>query len=184
MPLADPHKERLREIARASIEYGLARGEPLPIDTAREPKPLSAPGASFVTLTRHGRLRGCIGSLEAQRPLAVDVSQNAFAAAFEDPRFEPLTPYEVEDLDINISVLSPPERLEVRSEEDLLRTIRPGIDGLILQRGARRATFLPSVWEDLPEPREFIRHLKMKGGWPPHVWYPDFECWRYETEYF
>ena len=140
--------------------------------------------ASFVTLTIDGALRGCIGMLEACRPLAEDVAANACAAALEDPRFEPLSHEEFHRLEIHISVLSAPEEVEFRSEADLLAQIRPGVDGLILQDGGRRGTFLPSVWEELPTEELFLMHLKMKAGLPPTYWSDTLRVFRYTAEYF
>jgi hypothetical protein len=162
----------LLELARASIEHGLAHGCPLSIDVAALSDDLRQPGATFVTLrSADGALRGCIGSLEARRPLALDVVENAHAAAFRDPRFAPLQGRELEGLRVHLSLLSAPVPLPVASEADLLARLRPGIDGLVLEDGARRATFLPEVWEQLPQPRDFVRQLKRKAGlggddWP------------------
>jgi AmmeMemoRadiSam system protein A len=128
------------------------------------------PGASFVTLTLHKNLRGCIGSLETRRPLIVDVWQNAYNAAFRDPRFPPLTQEELGDVQIEISVLTPALRLEVDNEQDLLAKIRPGIDGLTLKDGHYRATFLPLVWDTLPKARDFLLHLKRKAGLADDYW--------------
>jgi AmmeMemoRadiSam system protein A len=122
--------------------------------------------------------------LEACRPLAEDVAENACAAAFEDPRFEPLTKKEFEKLEIHISVLSPPEELIFSSKENLLSQIRPGTDGLILQDGFRRGTFLPSVWEELPSKELFLAHLKQKAGLPADYWSDTLRVFRYTTEYF
>lgn len=122
--------------------------------------------------------------LEACRPLAEDVAANAAAAAFADPRFPPLTKNEFEKLEIHISVLSPPEELSFSSEEDVLNQIRPGIDGLILQDGFYRGTFLPSVWEELPEKKDFWMHLKLKAGLPVTYWSDTVRVFRYTTEYF
>ncbi len=182
MSLADASAERLLVIARASIEHGVKHGSPLPVDPAQEPPELGAERAAFVTLHLHGKLRGCIGSLEAHRPLAEEVAGQAFAAAFEDPRFSPVTPDEAGQLAIHISILTPPEPLPCRDESDLLNQLRPGRDGVILQEGHRRATFLPSVWDDLPEPRQFLEHLKRKAGLPDHYWQATLKFWRYEAE--
>ena len=140
--------------------------------------------ATFVTLTMDGALRGCIGMLEACRPLAEDVAANACAAAFEDPRFEPLSIEEFETVEIHISVLSPPEEIFFSSEAGLLEQIRPGVDGLILQEGGRRGTFLPSVWEELPDRELFWDHLKMKAGLPARYWSETLRVFRYTAEYF
>ena len=140
--------------------------------------------ATFVTLTIGGALRGCIGMLEACRPLVEDVAENACAAAFDDPRFEPLSKEEFDELDIHISVLSPPEEMTFVSEKDLLERVRPGVDGLILQEGGRRGTFLPSVWEELPDKELFLMHLKMKAGLPNTYWSDSLRVFRYTAEYF
>ena len=182
MSLADASAQRLLAIARASIEHGLNHGTPLPVDLAREPHELGAVRAAFVTLHLHGQLRGCIGSIEAHRPLAEEVAGQAFAAAFEDPRFSPVTSEEAGRLEIHVSILTPPEPLPCRDESDLLNQLRPGRDGLILQDGHRRATFLPSVWDELPEPRQFLDHLKRKAGLPAQYWKNTLRFWRYEAE--
>ncbi len=184
MPLHDDQRAQLRAIARASIRSGLDRRAPSALSLDGLPPELLAPRASFVTLEIADRLRGCIGSLEARRPLAEDVHRNAYAAAFEDSRFPPLRPDEFDELAIHISILQPAEPLLVDSEEALVRALRPGRDGLILQCGPRRATFLPAVWEDVPNPRDFVRHLKYKAGLPPNEWPAEMRCWRYETESF
>ena len=138
--------------------------------------------ASFVTLKRGGQLRGCIGSLEAFRPLIVDVADRAFSAGFRDPRFQPLGETELADLEIEISVLSPLEPFPVKSEDDLVARVRPGIDGLLVQMGSARGTLLPSVWESLPDPRIFVRHVKRKAGLPEDLWSPEMSWSRFTTE--
>jgi len=154
------------------------------VDPGAFPAALRAERACFVTLKRHGELRGCIGHLEACAPLVCDVVENAFSAAFRDPRFAPLTPPELEDLEIHISVLTPAEPIAFDSEAELLRQIRPFVDGLILEEGLHRGTFLPSVWEQLPEPEQFLRHLKLKAGLGEHYWSGEMRVSRYETESF
>jgi uncharacterized protein len=153
----------LTALARAAIAAEF--GAPWP-DLPR-PAWLDEPAATFVTLTLHGRLRGCIGSLEAHLSLYDDVMHNARAAAFGDPRFPPLAADELPAVRIEVSVLTAPQPLEFSSEADALRRLRPGVDGVIFQYGARRATLLPQVWEQLPEPSEFLAHLKRKAGLPP-----------------
>jgi AmmeMemoRadiSam system protein A len=183
MPLNESQRAVLLLTARQSIEHGLRHKGPLPV-AAREHPPLEKPGASFVTLHRQGQLRGCIGSLEAYRPLLADVAENAYAAAFRDPRFPALQARELDGLSVDISILSAPEPLHFDSEQDLLTRIRPGIDGLILQAGTRRGTFLPSVWESLPASRDFLQHLKLKAGLPGDYWADTIKVWRYITESF
>ncbi|THF63490.1 AmmeMemoRadiSam system protein A [Pseudothauera rhizosphaerae] len=149
--------------ARTAIARELGAAAPaLPDDPALEQR-----GATFVTLKKHGELRGCIGSLRAQRPLGEDVAANAVAAATRDPRFPPLMAKELAEVDIEVSLLSEPEFLDFADEDDLLAQLRPFEDGLILFAGCRSATFLPQVWEQLPEPRRFLAALKQKGGLPP-----------------
>lgn len=151
----------------------------LPPDPVTPPPELAEPGASFVTLTQNGRLRGCIGSLEAQRPLATDVAENAFAAAFRDPRFPPLSQEELARTRVEVSLLTPAKPFPVSGEEDALARLQPGIDGLILSFGRRRATFLPQVWESLPDPRQFMRELKLKAGLSADFWDPAVTLARY-----
>ncbi|RZU47856.1 hypothetical protein EV700_0823 [Fluviicoccus keumensis] len=182
--LSTSDRDTLKSIAWASIRQGLDGGGPLLVRPEVYPPRLSANGAVFVTLLKDGDLRGCIGSLEARRPLVEDVSHHAWDAAFNDTRFAPLQPQELEGLTMQISMLVPPEVLEVHSEEDLVNRLRPGIDGLILEEGHRRATYLPSVWSQIPDPVRFVRYLKRKGGWPERYWSPDLRVWRYEVEEF
>ncbi len=184
--MIDPaQRDILLGVAAASIRHGLQRGEPLIPETDEFPVALQRPGASFVTLTLNGRLRGCIGSLEALRPLVKDVAANAFAAAFSDPRFPTLSAAEYPLLELAISVLGPAEPMQFSSEADLIAQLRPGVDGLILEDGTgHRGTFLPSVWETLPQPAEFLRQLKLKAGLPPDYWSDNLRVSRYHTETF
>jgi AmmeMemoRadiSam system protein A len=163
-------RDTLLGLARRSIAHGLRHGRPLSVPAAAQPPFLAEHRASFVTLTRDGQLRGCIGRLEAVRPLGADVADNAFAAAFRDPRFAPLAPQEFDELRLTVAVLTPPEPLPVRDEAELLARLTPGEHGLILEFGAHGATFLPKVWEQLPEPAEFLAHLKRKAGLPADYW--------------
>lgn len=149
--------------------------------------PLNAPwlnekGASFVTLKKDGRLRGCIGSLEAYRPLFQDVIANAVAAAFHDPRFPPLEPEELEKIRIEVSVLGPLEPVQAKGEDDFIARLTPGADGVVLEYGPHRATFLPQVWKQLPDPRSFLAHLKIKAGLPADFWHPDVLLYKYKVE--
>lgn len=169
--------------AREALIYGVNHGHAPPVEPGRFPPEALEQRAVFVTLTKEGRLRGCIGHLEATQPLVNDIAENAVAAALHDPRFPPVTGDELPDLKISLSILSPPEPLIASSEEDLLRKLRPGIDGIILEKGARRATFLPAVWEDLPDPGSFIRHLKAKAGWPADYWSTQIKISRYEAHH-
>jgi len=182
--LAETERNILLDTAWKSIRHGLQRGTPLTVQAADFAAPLSEPGASFVTLHRQDELRGCIGSLQAFRPLVSDVAENAFAAAFRDPRFTPLRDQELADLTLEISVLSAPQIMRFSSEQDLLQQLQPQRDGLILQDGSHRGTFLPSVWDALPEPGRFLQHLKLKAGLAPDHWSQDIQVWRYSTECF
>lgn len=182
--LAAEDRAILLDVARQSIQSGLAYYCPLAVDPADYPESLRLQRATFVTLTIEQRLRGCIGILEARLPLVKDVAEHAFAAAFEDPRFPPLRQAEFPGLEMHISVLSPSESIHFRSEEDLLAQLRPGVDGLILWLGQRRATFLPSVWESLPEPFLFVTQLKQKAGLPLNFWSDELQFERYITESF
>ena len=145
---------------------------------------LQEPGAAFVTLHIENDLRGCIGSLEVQDPLIVDVVKNAYSAAFDDPRFPALTWPEFERLELHVSVLGPARRMVFASEQELIQQLRPEIDGLILEEGNYRGTFLPSVWERLPDPYDFITHLKRKAGLQPDYWSDTLRVSRYITESF
>lgn len=174
----------LLRVAHASIATGLQTGRPLAVRAEDYPAPLIDKRATFVTLTRDGLLRGCIGSLEAHRMLVEDVAGNAFAAAFRDPRFPPLQQQEFDALEIQVSVLGTPEPLAFATEQELLESLRPGVDGLILEEKNTRGTFLPSVWESLPRPEDFLNHLKMKAGLPAGYWTDSVRIWRYTTESF
>lgn len=179
--LDEPLQQQLLAIAEASIRRGLTDGELLTPDMAVLPDPLRKPGASFVTLRSNSELRGCIGTLTPHRPLAEDVANNAYAAAFRDVRFLPLRNEELKGLDIHISVLTDSEPVHFDSETDLLQQLRPGEDGLILEEGFCRGTFLPSVWEQLPSPELFLGHLKQKAGLPADYWSDKLKVSRYTT---
>jgi AmmeMemoRadiSam system protein A len=182
-PLESPEdREALLGVASASIRHGFEHGSALPVDPDRFSPRLREPGACFVTLRCSGRLRGCVGSLEATRPLVKDVAQNAFASAFRDPRFQPLPEEESKDLHIHLSILTPPEPLPCASEAELLSKLRPGVDGLILKDGAHRATFLPSVWESLAERKKFLVELKRKAGLGEDHWSDEIRFHRYRAE--
>ena len=174
----------LLALARSSIRYGLTHHRPQTVDPLVYPTALRAPRAAFVTLTRGGQLCGCIGHLEACQPLVQDVAENAYSAAFRDPRFPPLGPDELADLEVHISVLSPPEPIAVSSEAELLGRLRPGTAGLTLEDRGHRGTFLPAVWESLPEPAQFLAHLKQKAGLSPGHWSDSLRISRYTAESF
>jgi AmmeMemoRadiSam system protein A len=142
---------------------------------------LQEPGASFVTLTQRGALRGCIGSLEAHRPLLEDVRTNAVAAALRDPRFPPLRAQELPHTRIEVSLLSEAADMEFESEAQALAQLRPGIDGVVLRFGHARGTFLPQVWETLPRTEDFLAQLKRKAGLPADFWHDDIRLSRYRV---
>jgi uncharacterized protein len=188
MSLDTPDRRELLALARASIDATLSPGRAnsnlVPFAAASLPPALTVRRSSFVTLHRNEELRGCCGTLDAPRPLAEDVWRNAWAAAFNDYRFPPLTASEWPQVNLHLSLLTVPEPLEVASEDQLLGLLRPSIDGLILESDLGRATFLPAVWEQLPDPVLFVRHLKMKAGWPATYWSNRVRCLRYTTESF
>ena len=174
----DERGKILLPIARAAISSALNVSR-----TADESAPwLSEHGACFVTLTQHGELRGCIGSLEAHRSLLDDVKSNAVSAALHDPRFIPLSATELDVTRIEISLLSPAQTMSFRDETDALAQLRPNVDGVIFQFGRYRSTFLPQVWEQLPQSREFMAHLKHKAGLPVDFWSPEVILSRYYVE--
>ncbi len=181
---SDLRRRLVPGVAMRSIRAGLRRARPLEVHPAAYPEALREHRATFVTLRLHGELRGCIGSLEATRPLVVGVAENAVRTAFHDPRFDPVTAPEIAGLAPEISILSPLVPLEVSSEEALLAALRPGIDGLLLRNGTVQATFLPAVWESLSEPELFVRELRRKAGIPASGWPPTLEAKRYTVECF
>lgn len=174
-------KNLLLETAKQSITYGLQHHCALPVKLSDFSSLLQTIGATFVTLNKNAELRGCIGTLEAHQPLITDVSEHAFAAAFEDPRFPAVSENEIEQLEISISILTTATPIVFKSEKDLLTQLRPGIDGLIFQAGYHKATFLPVVWEQLKEPEDFLNHLKIKAGLSVNDWPEDVCISRYET---
>ena len=182
-PLEHQHLQELVGIAINSIHHGLDEGGPLIQDEHAVNGTLRRIAASFVTLKQRDSLRGCIGSLEQRRALADDVAENAFAAAFRDPRFPPLTRAELEVTAAEVSVLSTPVPLDFEGETDLLDQLRPGTDGLIVENDGHRATYLPSVWDMLPGPRSFIEHLRHKAGIEPQVPISAVKLFRYTAQY-
>jgi AmmeMemoRadiSam system protein A len=162
-----------------------AIAEKLGVAPAAEPAAcpeLAQSGAVFVTLTKNGELRGCIGSLEARRPLRDDLTANARAAAFSDPRFDPLQAAELPGIRVEVSLLNAPQPMTYTSEADAVAQLRPNVDGVILEYGRHRGTFLPQVWEGLPEPRQFMAQLKRKAGLPPDFWSNEIKLSRYQVE--
>ena len=176
--IADPFGQALLVRARNAIAAHL--GQAVRAE-AGHPE-LALPGATFVTLTRNGDLRGCIGSLEAHRPLEQDVRANAVAAAMRDPRFPPLTAAELPHVRVEVSLLTAPAPITFTDETDALQQLRPNVDGVIFIAGGHRSTFLPQVWEQLPEARLFMAHLKQKAGLPADWWSPDVRLMRYAVK--
>jgi len=169
----------LLRIARESLAEALGVGASGDrADEYGEPW-LRQPGATFVTLRMRGELRGCVGSILAYRPLFEDVRRNAQAAAFHDTRFQPVEPEEFPGISVEVSLLSPPEPLAAASEAEALRRLRPGVDGVIFECAEYRSTFLPQVWEQLPDPRDFLASLKAKAGLPRGFWSPEIRLSRY-----
>lgn len=176
----DARGPTLLALARAAISSAL--GQPMAADGSAAW--LQDPGACFVTLTQAGQLRGCIGSLQARRSLLADVKANAVAAALQDPRFAPLGMAELPHTEIEVSVLSPMQPLAFTDEADALARLRPGVDGVVFEYKAYRSTFLPQVWEQLPDRLDFMAHLKQKAGLPPHFWAPGVHLQRYTVTKF
>ena len=179
--LSKDDQESCLQVALQSIKHGLEEGREPQVNTSHYSSNLQQNFASFVTLYKKGELRGCIGALQASQPLINDISEHAYAAAFQDPRFPALVNNEYEQLDIKISVLGSPEKINFIDEEDLLQQIRTNIDGLIIEHGYNRGTFLPSVWEQLPEKKDFLNHLKVKAGFTFDWWDNAVKISRYET---
>ena len=168
--LTTEEKQTLLHLARQALEMGVCGQKLPPLDLASMSPRLQEQGASFVTLTIHGNLRGCIGALEPYQPLAYDVREHAIAAALQDYRFPKVTPEELSQIEIEVSRLTIPVPLEYSTPEDLLAKLQPGIDGVLLRDGMRRATFLPQVWEKIPDPAEFLDNLCYKMGASPELW--------------
>ena len=184
MMLGDADKRTLLGLARESIEAGLDLGTLAPQPGRSYPASLQEHRSAFVTLHLGHALRGCCGSIEPQYPLFEEVWRSAAAAAFGDPRFPALRASEWPRTHVHISVLERLQPMPSSSEEDVLNWLQPDIDGMVLQLGFARATFLPSVWEQLPDKRSFLQHLKAKAGWPIDFWSPEIQAWRYGTESF
>jgi AmmeMemoRadiSam system protein A len=177
--LSDLERSELLKIARQALEAAV-NGQPFQM-----PSSFLEQGAVFVTLTRHGELRGCIGALEAYQPLVDDVREHAAAAALQDYRFPPVTTDEVSEIKIEISRLTRPTPLSYRDTADLLNKLRPNVDGVILRDGWRRATFLPQVWEKIESPEEFLAHLCYKMGAAPNLWqHKKLDVFIYQVEEF
>ena len=172
--------KQLLPLARAAISAALGQ----PVQITRFTDALQERGACFVTLTQRGQLRGCIGSLEAHRSLLADVRANAVAAALHDPRFPPLTLPELASINIEVSLLSPLQAMSFGNEADALAQLRPNVDGVVFEFERYRSTFLPQVWEQLPDAQGFMAHLKQKAGLSPQFWSPGIRLQRYTVSKF
>jgi len=174
--------QMLPGVARSAILNELGVSDSIPDVILQQAANLfNEPGASFVTLRKHGELRGCIGNIQAMRPLYEDVQHNAVAAAMRDSRFSPLSTVEIAQISIEVSVLSPLQPLQFASESDVLSQLRPYEDGIVLEYGYFRSTFLPKVWESLSSPQEFLAALKQKAGLPVDFWMKGIHLWRYHV---
>jgi MEMO1 family protein len=180
--IIEDHGATLLQVAAASISCGFTEGKPLAVDKTNFVAELAADGACFVTLKQAGRLRGCVGSPRAHRPLIDDVAANAFAAAFGDRRFPELKLAERQDLDLSVTVLAPPQPIAFKDEAALCAELRPHIDGLIIECEGRSALFLPQVWDVLPAPPIFLAELKAKAGLNPQQWHSALKAWRFVAE--
>lgn len=184
MNLSLSQRRELLSLARQSIQEGIAQGRRAPCPEVAVDVVPPVMRSTFVTLRIGEELRGCCGSIDAQRRLAEDVWSNAWASAFADPRFPGLKAEEYPRLDVHISVLSEMEPLDIVDEASLLKALRPNIDGVLLEMGAVRSTFLPAVWEQISDPAQFVRQLKLKAGWRGDFWSPRIKVSRYTTESF
>jgi AmmeMemoRadiSam system protein A len=185
MPLSDKERQYLLQLARETIARQLRGKGPPSVDLDALPEALARDGACFITLTKRGALRGCIGSLEPRRLLVEDVCENAAAAAFRDPRFPPVGTEELNDLCVEVSILSAPRPLSYDDADDLIAQLRPGVDGVVIESGWNRATFLPQVWDKLPDPHQFLEQLCRKAYLPADAYRkPGLDVYTYQVEKF
>ena len=187
MTSTDPYdlkdnSEALLDLATDAVRYAVDQDEAMPVDPNVFPAPLRLDGASFVTLKKAGDLRGCIGSLKAHEPLVINIADNAHGAVARDTRFPAVSKEELPDIAVSLSILGPLNTMRYSAESDLLTQLRPHVDGLVLaDSNGRRSTFLPQVWEDLPESEAFLNALKRKGGFDPGPLSGDVKVWRYKV---
>lgn len=184
MVFSEDDQALMLKTALAAIEQGLQTGRHAYRIPSGVPDEMTAPGASFVTLTTPVGLRGCIGSLEARTGLLEGVAENAYSAAFRDHRFPPLSADELPDLRLEVSVLSPLVPVDFADEQELLSLMVPNEAGWVLEESFHRGTFLPTVWSSLENPADFLHELKRKAGLPPDYWSPSIKVWRYTTTAF
>jgi AmmeMemoRadiSam system protein A len=184
MELSQKDKQTLLSLAMESVEYGVTEGSVMEVRAKDYSEALRQERATFVTIKRKGKLRGCIGMIDPIRPLVVDVVHNAHSAAFRDPRFSPLERKELERLELYISILSLRESMSFYSEEDLLSQMRPGVDGLVLEDNFYCGAFLPVMWDQIPDREEFLKNLKRKAGLPSDYWSDSLRVSRFTSEYY
>ncbi len=182
--LAERQRHSLLEAAKTAIRYQTARGKTPKVNEIKFPRQLQAQRATFVTVKLDGKLRGCIGSTAPRQALITDVISSACKAVAADPRFPPVTEEEVPRLEVSVSILSTPRQVAFASEDELVAQLRPKADGLILLEGKKRGLFLPQVWDSLPDPRQFVRNLKVKAGLKPDYWSAKVKVFRFTTESF
>ena len=181
MHLTDQQKKQALALARLAIRNGVQRQQKTKVELAGLDEIFQQQACCFVTLKKQGKLRGCIGSLQAYQPLAKDIAEHAYGAAFNDPRFSALQANELDEINISISILTPQQKLSIASQQELLAAITAGVDGLTLEDGFYKATFLPAVWEQLPNKQEFLLHLKRKAGMPDNYWSDTLTAYHYQT---
>ncbi len=183
-PILDQHDiEALLDIAENAIATALAGHSAVPPPLESLPPALHRRVGAFVTLKVHGRLNGCVGTIEGVEPLGCAVARLALSAAFADPRLPALQPSDYAHLEITLSLLSPLSPIEVRSRSELKGALRPGLDGLMISAGERQAVFLPSVWEQLPDPEDFLDHLWRKAGLRPGIWPANLRAFRFTAQH-
>ena len=180
--LTEEDKNVLKAIARDAVIHSINYSKELPVSLSEFPATLHDYQNTFVTLKYNGKVIGCMGSLAADQPLINDVAHNAFSASYYDPRFPDPKTIDPEEIEIHISLLSPAEEIKFSSEQELLTKIRPGKDGLLIREGRRQGTFLPAVWDSIPDPKSFLKELKHKAGLPVDYWSDTIKVYRYTTE--
>lgn len=183
--LSEEERNILLSVAREAITAAVARRSLPALQIEKQPQILQADGATFITLTKNGHLRGCIGTMEPYQPLIADVQEHAVAAALSDYRFPKVTQDELGQIRIEISRLTPLKRLPYKETEELVKALRIGVDGVLIRNEGRRATFLPQVWEQLPQPDQFLSQLCLKMGAPADLWKTkSMEVFTYQVEKF
>jgi len=183
--LSEKEGRQLLKLARETIEARLFGRPVSPTTDTKMPPAFGEERGTFVTLTKKGNLRGCIGHLTPQGPLIEEIRTNAINAAFRDPRFAPVRAEEWPEISLEVSILTEPKPLRYRDAQDLLQQLRPGLDGVILKKGYHQATFLPQVWDQLPRKEDFLAHLCLKAGLDQDAWRQgDLEVWTYQVQAF